>query len=229
LRKKEKIKVRQPLQKIMIPLRDAADEDRIRLVEDLILSEVNVKEIELIKDASDILVKDIKPNFKTIGPKYGKHMKAISTMITNWGQEDIDGVERNEGWNGDVNGETISLDLEDFTITTHDIPGWLVAVDGHLTVALDISLSDELILEGIARELVNRIQNLRKESGLDVTDRIDIAITSNDVIEAAVKQNMEYLKAEVLANKIAFNSEGKNDSITFDLEEGSVELALHKS
>jgi isoleucyl-tRNA synthetase len=229
LRKKEKIKVRQPLQKIMIPLRDAADEDRIRLVEDLILSEVNVKEIELIKDASDILVKDIKPNFKTIGPKYGKHMKAISTMITNWGQEEIDGVERNEGWNGDVNGETISLDLEDFTITTHDIPGWLVAVDGHLTVALDISLSDELILEGIARELVNRIQNLRKESGLDVTDRIDIAITSNDVIEAAVKQNMEYLKAEVLANKIAFNSEGKNDSITFDLEEGSVELALHKS
>ena len=229
LRKKEKIKVRQPLQKIMIPLRDAADEGRIRLVEDLIRSEVNVKEIELIKDASDILVKDIKPNFKTIGPKYGKHMKAISAMIANWGQEEIDSVERNEGWNGDVNGETISLDLEDFTITTHDIPGWLVAVDGQLTVALDISLSNELILEGIAREMVNRIQNLRKESGLDVTDRIDIAITSNDVIEAAVKQNMDYLKAEVLANKIVFNSEGKNDSITFDLEEGPVELALHKS
>ena len=229
LRKKEKIKVRQPLQKIMIPLRDPADEDRIRLVEDLIRSEVNVKEVELIKDASDILVKDIKPNFKTIGPKYGKHMKVISAMIAKWGQDEIEKVEGNEGWNGEVNGEAITLDLEDFTITTHDIPGWLVAVDGHLTVALDISLSDELIQEGIARELVNRIQNLRKESGLELTDKIDIQLHSNEVIVAAVKQNMDYLKAEVLANKIVFSDEVKSDGLAFELEEGSVELALNKS
>jgi isoleucyl-tRNA synthetase len=229
LRKKEKIKVRQPLQKIMIPLRDASDEGRILQIEDLIRSEVNVKDIELIKDASDILVKDIKPNFKTIGPKYGKHMKAISSMIGQWGQKEIASVEDSDGWKGDVNGEELMLDIEDFTITTHDIPGWLVAVDGHLTVALDITLSDELKSEGIARELVNRIQNLRKESGLDVTDKINISINTNELIEAAVNQNSAYIKSEVLANEIHFMPSNPDGAQVFDLEEGPVNLGISKN
>lgn len=229
LRKKEKIKVRQPLQKIMIPLRDPADEGRIRQIENLIRSEVNVKEVELIKDASDILVKNIKPNFKTIGPKYGKQMKAISAMISQWGPEEIELTESNEGWKGELNGEEINLDIDDFTITTQDIPGWLVAVDGHLTVALDITLSEELVQEGITRELVNRIQNLRKESGLDVTDRIDININSNEAIEAALNQNIDYLKSEVLANNIHFKTENIEEGILFELEEGAITVSINKS
>jgi isoleucyl-tRNA synthetase len=229
LRKKEKIKVRQPLQKIMIPLRDAADEGRIRQIEDLIRSEVNVKEIELIKDASDILVKDIKPNFKTIGPKYGKHMKAISAMTAQWGQAEIAKVEENEGWKGEIQGENVILDLDDFTITTHDIPGWLVAVDGHLTVALDISLNEALINEGITRELVNRIQNVRKESGLEVTDKIDIFMKANDTIENALNSNLDYLKSEVLANDIRFEMNDLNEEVLLELEEGSVSLSIRKS
>jgi isoleucyl-tRNA synthetase len=229
LRKKEKIKVRQPLQKIMIPLRDPADENRIRQIEDLIRSEVNVKEVELIKDASDILVKKIKPNFKTIGPKYGKHMKAISGMIAKWGSEEIGMVENNGKWEGELNGEKITLDMDDFTITTQDIPGWLVAVDGNLTVALDITLNDELVQEGITRELVNRIQNLRKESGLDVTDKIDIHVQTNQVIEEALNKNLQYIKSEVLANQIYFKSDNIEDGVLFELEEGPVKISISKS
>ena len=229
LRKKEKIKVRQPLQKIMIPLRDAADEERILKVEDLIRSEVNVKEIELLKDASDILVKNIKPNFKTIGPKYGKHMKAISALMADWGANEIAFVEENGMWEGTVNGEQIRLDEEDFVITTQDIPGWLVAIDGHLTVALDITLSKELQEEGIARELVNRIQNLRKESGLDVTDKIHILINTNPEIETALLQNIAYLKAEVLAEEVDFISEDLHDGVQFDLDEGSLSIQIKKT
>ena len=229
LRKKEKIKVRQPLQKIMIPLRSAEDEARILKVEDLIRSEVNVKEIELLKDASDILVKNIKPNFKTIGPKYGKHMKAISTLVADWGAKEIAYIEENGMWEGTVNGENIRLEEEDFVITTQDIPGWLVAIDGHLTVALDITLSKELQEEGIARELVNRIQNLRKESGLDVTDKIHIMISTNQDIEAALLQNIAYLKAEVLAEEVDFISEALHDGVQFDLDEGSLSIQIKKT
>ena len=226
LRKKEKIKVRQPLQKIMIPLRNAADEKRIQLVSDLIQSEVNVKEIELLKDASDILVKNIKPNFKTIGPKYGKHMKAISAMIAQWGSDEIADIEKNDGWKGEVNGEEISLVGEDFSIATQDIPGWLVAVDGNLTVALDITLNAELKQEGLAREIVNRIQNLRKESGFDITDRISISIVSNDTIKIAINNFNDYLKQEVLANSIEFVESASENSVVFNLEEGDVHVSV---
>ncbi len=229
LRKKEKIKVRQPLQKIMIPLRDANDEARILKIEDLIRSEVNVKEIELLKDASDILVKNIKPNFKTLGPKYGKHMKAISALLLNWGQKEIEAIELNGFWEGIVNGENIRLEEEDFVIATQDIPGWLVAIDGHLTVALDITLSEELQQEGIARELVNRIQNLRKETGLDVIDRINISINTNTEIEKALVENMDYLKAEVLANQVDFLSDPIKEGIEFELEEGEVSVGVKKA
>jgi isoleucyl-tRNA synthetase len=228
LRKKEKIKVRQPLQKIMIPVTNKANVDRIHLVEDLIRSEVNVKEVELMKDASGILVKKIKANFKTIGPKYGKQMKALASLISGWEQTEIEAVEKENGWNGEVNGETIKLDIEDFLITTEDIPGWLVAVDNHLTVALDITLTEELKQEGIARELVNRIQNLRKESGLDVTDRINISFASNDMIKSALENYKEYLTREVLANNLSFVDSAIENSVLFNLEEGEVSVRLEK-
>jgi len=228
LRKKEKIKVRQPLQKIMIPVTNQANVDRIHLVEDLIRSEVNVKEVELMKDASGILVKKIKPNFKTIGPKYGRYMKAIATMISGWKKEDIEAVEQQNGWKGEVNGDRVELVLEDFLITTEDIPGWLVAVDNHLTVALDITLTDDLKQEGVARELVNRIQNLRKESGLDVTDRININFATNDKIKSAIENYGGYLKREVLADKLLFDDTPAKNSAVFNLDEGDVNVAIEK-
>ena len=228
LRKKEKIKVRQPLQKIMIPVKNKANADRIHLVADLIRSEVNVKEIELMDDASGILVKKIKPNFKTIGPKYGRYMKAIAGMISGWKQEEIDAIEQQNGWKGEVSGDPVELDLEDFLITTEDIPGWLVAVDNHLTVALDITLTEELKQEGIARELVNRIQNLRKESGLDVTDRININFDTSKEIESALENYSDYLKREVLANSLMFVEGALNNPTMFNLEEGDVAVAIEK-
>ena len=228
LRKKEKIKVRQPLQKIMIPVTNQANVDRIHLVEDLIRSEVNVKEVELMKDASGILVKKIKPNFKTIGPKYGRYMKAIAGIISVWEQTEIEKVEKKNGWTGEVNGENIKLELEDFLITTEDIPGWLVAVDNHLTVALDITLTEELKQEGIARELINRIQNLRKESGLNLTDRINISFKTNELIVSALKNYGEYLKREVLADNLLFTDDEPKHTALFNLEEGDVNVLIEK-
>lgn len=228
LRKKEKIKVRQPLQKIMIPVTNQANVDRIHLIEDLIRSEVNVKEVELMKDASGILVKKIKPNFKTIGPKYGKHMKALAALISGWKQPEIETVEQENGWSGEINGEAINLETDDFLITTEDIPGWLVAVDNHITVALDITLTEDLKQEGIARELINRIQNLRKESGLDVTDRINISFATNNKIKSAVENYGEYLKREVLADNLLFVDITTENSVLFNLEEGDVNVSIKK-
>ena len=229
LRKKEKIKVRQPLQKIMIPVTNQANVDRIHLVEDLIRSEVNVKEIELMKDASGILVKKIKPNFKTIGPKYGRHMKAIAGLIAGWKKTEIETIERKNGWTGEINGEDVKLEIEDFLITTEDIPGWLVAVDNHLTVALDITLTEDLKQEGIARELINRIQNLRKESGLDVTDRISISFVTNNKIKSAVENYGDHLKREVLADSLLFVDSAIDNSVMFNLEEGDVNVSIKKT
>ncbi|MDC1266588.1 isoleucine--tRNA ligase, partial [Crocinitomicaceae bacterium] len=169
LRKKERIRVRQPLQKIMVPIMNQDTLNHLNHVRDLILSEVNVKELEIITEDNDILVKSIKPNFKTIGPKYGKHMKALASLISEWSSDDISSLEATGEWTGEVNGDVVVLDLNDFVIVTKDIPGWLVSSEDGLTVALDISISDELKSEGIAREVVNRVQNSRKEKGLDVT------------------------------------------------------------
>ncbi len=155
LRQGAKLKVRQPLQKIMVPILDADFARRLEDVKDIVLSETNIKEIDMLEDTEGILVKKIKPNFKTIGPKYGKQMKAIAAMVNQWTSADISAVEANEGWNGELNGDTIALDLSDFDIVTDDIPGWLVASEGRMTVALDITLSDELKNEGIARQLVS--------------------------------------------------------------------------
>ncbi|MDX1351044.1 MAG: isoleucine--tRNA ligase, partial [Putridiphycobacter sp.] len=229
LRKKEQIKVRQPLQRIMVPILDADFKRRIEAVKDIILSEVNIKDIELLEDTTGILVKKIKPNFKTIGPKYGKQMKAIAGMVGGWDASDITKLEQNNGWSGTLNGEDIELDLEDFDIVTDDIPGWLMASEGGLTVALDITISPELKQEGIARELVNRIQNFRKESGLEVMDRIALTFNANEEVKTAILANETYICNEVLANSIGFDTLDANTGLLADLEEGDTFIKLHKT
>lgn len=228
LRKKEKLRVRQPLQKIMVPVLDKRFAENLKHVADLILSEVNVKELELLSEDNSVLVKSIKPNFKTIGPKYGKQMKAIAAMVGQMSAEQISMVEAQHGWKGEIEGEVIELDLADFEITAQDIPGWLVSSEGGITVALDITLSEELISEGIARELVNRVQNLRKDSGLDVTDRIVLNIETSEDIRAAISSNMNYVCSEVLANEIRFGSTGANALTTDLVDEADTRIDLLK-
>lgn len=229
LRAKEKIKVRQPLQRIMVPVLNPEFKANLVHVQDLIISEINVKEIDLLEDTTGVLVKKIKPNFKTIGPKYGKQMKAIVGMVNQWGQEEISQVEANNGWTGEVAGENIALDMEDFDIVTDDIPGWLVASEGGLTVALDITLTDELKQEGIARELVNRIQNFRKDSGLEVTDKIKLTIETSSAIAKAITVNQQYICDEVLAVGIELGNSG-NDAMLVDIEnEGDTKIKLVKN
>lgn len=229
LRKKERLRVRQPLQKIMVPALNESFAANIRHVQDLILSEVNVKELELLAEDNDVLVKSIKPNFKTIGPKYGKHMKAIAAMVNQMSGDDIAQVEANSGWKGEVNGEQIELDLNDFDIAAQDIPGWLVSSDGNLTVALDVTISEELKSEGIARELVNRVQNLRKDSGLEVTDRILLKVDTNELIQNAITTNKEYVCSEVLANDVVFESLGDDALVTDLVDSDDAKIGLEKS
>jgi len=204
LRKKEMIKVRQPLQRIMIPILDEKDREEILAVENLIKSEVNVKEIELIDDASGILVKTIKPNFKVLGPRFGKDMRFVAQAIQNLTQEDIAIVEKQGGISLKVNENVVNLTQAEVEITSQDIEGWLVANQGSLTVALDVTITDELRKEGNARELVNRVQNLRKESGFDVTDKIKLIIQKNDILEQSITANEQYIKTETLTNELVF-------------------------
>jgi isoleucyl-tRNA synthetase len=228
LRKKEKIKVRQPLQKVMVPILDTNFKSRINHVQDLILSEVNVKELELLEDTTGVLVKKIKPNFKTIGPKYGKQMKAIAGMVKEWGNDEIQQIEKNNGWKGQINGESIELELSDFEIVTDDIPGWLVTSEHGITVALDITITPELKQEGIARELVNRIQNFRKEAGFEVTDSIAVTMETTTEIQSAVEANSNYISSEVLAKTISFNSI-QEEAFTTDIEsEQDTKLKLER-
>jgi isoleucyl-tRNA synthetase len=204
LRKKEMIKVRQPLQKVMIPVLDANQRAEIEAVSDLIKAEVNVKEIELLDDASGVLVKQIKPNFKTLGPRFGKDMGLISKEIQGFGQEEIAKLERDGELVMDISGKSITLSLEDVEISSQDIEGWLVANSNGITVALDITISDELRKEGIARELINRIQNIRKDSGFEVTDKITVKMEKNTQVEEAVLANESYIKSETLTESLIF-------------------------
>ena len=217
LRKKEMIKVRQPLQKIMIPVVDEQDKLDIEAVSSLIISEVNVKEIELLHDASGILIKTIKPNFKVLGPKYGKDMRFVSQAVSGLTNEEIGIIDSEGEILIEVNGKEEKLLLEEVDITTQDIEGWLVANQGNLTVALDVSITEELKDEGIARELVNRIQNLRKESGLEVTDKIRLYLKKDGVIDKAVELNAEYIKNETLTKELILKQEVENgNEIVFD-------------
>jgi len=204
LRKKEMIKVRQPLQRVMIPVLDENQRMEIEAVSDLIKAEVNVKEIELLDDASGILVKQIKPNFKALGPRFGKDMSLIAKEIQNFSQEQINKLDRERSIVIDVSGKSITLATEDVEITSQDIPGWLVANSGNITVALDITITDNLRKEGIARELVNRIQNMRKDSGFEVTDKIKVHFAKNGVLEESVRENEQYIMSETLAEALYF-------------------------
>jgi len=217
LRKKESIKVRQPLQKIMIPIANATERAEIEAVANLIKHEVNVKEIELLEDASGILVKQIKPNFKTLGPKFGKDMKAIATAVQAFGQEEIAQFEKAQTYSLQLPDKTVTLSLDDVEISTQDIEGWLVATAGSLLVALDIHITPELRQEGIARELVNRIQNIRKDNDYDITDRIQIRLQAQPALQAAVTANEAYIKNETLTDSITFvDSLPDGEEIAFD-------------
>ncbi|WP_457618516.1 isoleucine--tRNA ligase [Lutibacter sp.] len=217
LRKKEMIKVRQPLQRIMIPVLNNEEREEILAVENLIKSEVNVKEIELIDDASDILVKTIKPNFKVLGPKFGKDMRLVAQAIKNLTQDDIAIVEKQGEISIKIAGNIVNLTIAEVEITSQDIEGWLVANQGNLTVALDVTITDDLRKEGNARELVNRVQNLRKESGLDVTDKIKLVIQKNDILEQSILANEQYIKEETLTKELVFEEMIENGiEIVFD-------------
>lgn len=228
LRKKEKIRVRQPLQKIMVPALDQEFVQNVKHVQNLILSEVNVKELEILAEDNTVLVKGIKPNFKTIGPKYGKHMKAIAGLVASFNQDDIKRIEKTGVWNSEISGEKIELNSDDFEITAQEIPGLLVASEGSYTVAMDVTITDELRKEGLARELINRVQNFRKEAGFDVTDRISIVLETTDALKGAVEANREFICNEVLADSISFAAIAENALLTDIEAEGDTKVGLKK-
>ncbi len=200
LRKKENIKVRQPLEKVMIPVLDTKTQEQISAVADLVKQEVNVKEVELInaEEAADLIVKQIKPNFKTLGARLGKDMKKVAGAITAFSTADIASLEKN----GRATVEGYDISLGDVEIMTKDIPGWTVTSEGKLTVALDLKMTEELKAEGIAREFINRIQNLRKDSGLELTDKIRIQIPAESPFENEILNNRAYISSEVLSDEI---------------------------
>ncbi len=204
LRAKEKIKVRQPLQKIMIPVVNEEQKSSILAVANLIKHEVNIKEIELLEDASDILVKQIKPNFKTLGPKFGREMKSIANAIRNFSKEEISKIELEGKIPIELDGKMINLELSDVEISSKDIEGWLVANEGSITVALDVTISEDLRREGVARELINRIQNARKDRGLEVTDRIKLTILKFGDLQESINNNKEYIMSETLTEELVF-------------------------
>ena len=228
LRKKHSLRVRQPLQKILIPVLQKEMAEDFQHMKELILSEVNVKELELLTEGTALLVKNIKPNFKTIGPKYGKQMKDIASLVAQFSQQDITEIEKTGKWSTVIDACEINLELEDFEISAQDIPGWLVASEGGITVALDTTLSPELKNEGIAREIVNRIQNLRKDSAFDVTDRILLKINTSEAIQTAISANKSYICDEVLANEISFEAL-PNSAFCTDIEaEKDTYIAIQK-
>ncbi|MDI1304334.1 MAG: isoleucine--tRNA ligase [bacterium] len=217
LRKKEMIKVRQPLQKVMIPVLDENQRAEIEAISDLIKAEVNVKEIVLLDDASGVLVKQIKPNFKALGPRFGKDMGLISKAIQGFSKEQISQLDKEGSLNIVIAGNNVTLTLEDVEITSQDIEGWLVANSNGITVALDITISEALKQEGIARELVNRIQNIRKDSGFEVTDKIKVQLKRNGLLEEAILKNEAYIKSETLTSDLVFVDEIENGTeIEFD-------------
>ncbi len=227
LRKKEMIKVRQPLKRLLIPVIDETVKHEIEAVSDLIKSEINVKGIEFIDDASDILIKNIKPNFRKLGPRFGKDMKQVAEAVNKLDANDIKTLETQEKINIAVNGKMTMLVLDEVEITSQDIEGWLVAVNGDITVALDIDIDDRLKNEGIARELVNRIQNMRKDANLEVTDYIDLKVKRDASVEEAVKMNSAYIKTETLTHDLEWVDHlEKGVEVAFD--EVNTQLAITK-
>ena len=228
LRKKEKIKVRQPLSKVMIPFSSSDEKSEIEQISELIKSEVNVKEIELISNSSGILVKKVKPNFKSLGPKLGKLLSSVVKKINTFNDNEINKIEKGESISVTIDNNNIVLDPHDLEVVSQDIQGWLVASENNITVALDVKLNEELINEGIARELVNRIQNHRKEIGLLVTDKIILKIQQDIIIEKAIFENRDYIMSETLSEELTLvNSITNGIEIKFDNIE--TKLSIHKN
>jgi hypothetical protein len=227
LRRKVNIRVRQPLTKIMIPVADENQKSNLQAVEQLILNEVNVKELAYVDSASEILVKRAKPDFKKLGPRYGKIMKQLAVKIQEFDSKDIQELEKNGSYAFMIDSQEVIVGLDDVEIISEDIPGWLVENEGRLTVALDITITDELRKEGIARELVNRIQNLRKAKDFEITDRIVVKIMSHPAIDEAVADNSEYIRNQVLADEILIVNEKLEDEI--DIDDVSLTISIHKN
>ncbi|NLA63990.1 MAG: isoleucine--tRNA ligase [Bacteroidales bacterium] len=226
LRRRVNIKVRQPLSQIMIPFTDEEQKQNIEAIKSLILNEVNVKELNFVDSTNAILIKRIKPDFKKLGPRYGKIMKQLAVAIEEMTQEDIAKLEKEGNFNLTVNGEEVIIELSDTEIVSEDIPGWLVANQDKLTVALDIDLTDDLLKEGIAREFVNRIQNLRKAQDFEIIDRINIVISSNKNLDAAIEDFSDYIKTQVLADSLIINEEVKGTEV--DVNDESVTISIEK-
>lgn len=227
LRRKVNIKVRQPLTQIMIPILDKNQEDAIEAVRDLILNEVNVKDLKYVNNAAGILVKKVKPDFKKLGPRYGKIMKQLAAAVQLMDQDAISELESKASYTFNIDGQMATIELSDVEIISEDIEGWLVANEGRLTVALDITISDALRKEGIARELVNRIQNIRKSSGLDITDRITVKISDIEQIRGAISEYKDYIAGQVLADKIILEPNVKGVEIT-DMEDLVLAISVEK-
>jgi len=228
LRKKEKIKVRQPLSKVMIPFSSLAEKLELEEISDLIKSEVNVKEIDLISNSSGILVKKVKPNFKSLGPKLGNLLSEAVTQIQKFDDTEINKIEKGEQIYLEINSKKVALEALDFDVVSEDIEGWLVASENNITVALDVTLNKELINEGIARELVNRIQNQRKEIGLLVTDKIILKIQKDNFIEKAIFENRDYIVNETLAVDLML-VESINEGIEIKFDNINTKLSIHKN
>ncbi|HMX41191.1 MAG TPA: DUF5915 domain-containing protein, partial [Saprospiraceae bacterium] len=220
IRKKDRLRVRLPLQKILLPVLDASFIAEIDGVKDLILSEINVKQMEYVTDASGLLKKGAKANFKTLGAKLGKDMKAAAELIAAFTNDDINALEQSGSRHISINGNAYTLSPEDLIVTTEDLPGWKVAADGSLTVALDVTLTEELLAEGTARDLVNRIQNIRKDKDFQVTDRVVVSIQRHDAVLAAVEQFHDYIKGEVLATDLVLSDEPVGEPV--EMEDGTL-------
>jgi isoleucyl-tRNA synthetase len=225
LRRKVNIKVRQPLQSIMVPAVDETQKAHIEAVKTLIMNEVNVKELKFV-EGSGILVKKVKCNFRTMGKKFGKLMKGIAAQMSSLSQEEINALEKNGSITLNVEGQEAVVEAADVEIISEDIPGWLVANEGNLTVALEIELTDELRKEGMARELINRIQNMRKDGGLEITDRIHIVVSPNEQTDEAIKAYEDYIKTQVLADTISIQP---NDGAVVEFDDFDLNITVTKS
>ena len=229
LRRKVNIKVRQPLHVLMVPVLDEHQKESIEAVKSLILNEVNVKDMKFVDNTAGILVKRIKPDFKKLGPRYGKIMKSLAAQIQQMSQEDINAFEKAGTFTLQVDGQEAVIERADVDIFSEDIPGWLVANEGRLTVALDITITDDLKKEGLARELVNRVQNLRKSSGFDITDKVNITVASSAEMDDAITEYKEYISNQVLANSIEIANEPIADATTLDFEDFKLDVKVVKA
>lgn len=227
LRRKVNIKVRQPLAKVLIPVLDDTIKNQFEMVKQLVLSEVNVKEVEYIHDTTGLITKKIKPNFKVLGKRYGKQMKEITNSFAEFTQEQINQIEISERYILKLESGDVELTSDDYEITSEDMPGWLVATEGKLTLALDITITDSLRREGVARELVNRIQNLRKDSKFEVTDKIRVEIEPLSEISDALTEYTQYVCNQTLAREIELNANIAGGS-KIEWDEGELTIKVEK-